>query len=165
PGAPAGRGGVGVMPEFIRPQRAIIVEGGGSGLELLGPVVVIAALALAAGAVLLWLVAHLVLIAAGVGVLGIGTLALVQFLKRWMVCVHDVPEPATAVRVTRGYPLPRNLAITQAPRAIAAPAQHIHLHFHGLPAEDIAAIIRRQETPGRPAIEEDPWSPSSSLPS
>ena len=149
---------MGLVPEFIRPQRAIIVEGGGGGLELLGPVVVIAAVAVAAGVVLLWLVAHLVLIAVVVGIVGVGTLVVMQLFKRWMVVVHDVPSraaPGQQAEISQGYPLPRHLAITQAPRAIAAPAQHVHFHFHGLPAEDAAAVIAQRGYTGRASIEKE----------
>jgi hypothetical protein len=31
----------------------------------------------------------------------------------------------------------------------------VHLHFHGVNAEDVAAIIRQQQPAARPAIEED----------
>lgn len=124
-----------------------VVSGLGSlmtGLvSALGPVVV-GAVALVA--VVAFVVANLLLIAAGVGVLGLGTLAVMQFLKRFMVVVHDPPRaaPNQTAEISRGYPLPRNLAITQAPRAIEAPAQHVHFHFHGMSAEDVVTITRKE---------------------
>ncbi|HEY6276836.1 MAG TPA: hypothetical protein VIX86_10945 [Streptosporangiaceae bacterium] len=54
------------------------------------------------------------------------------------------PEPPRVVhRITpavpwRSEPLPGT-------RAAIAPAQEVHLHFHGVDAEDIAAAIRHQQ--------------------
>jgi hypothetical protein len=54
-----------------------------------------------------------------------------------------------------------------AARPIEAPAQHQHLHIHGVPAEDIAAVVSRQRaiedrryhaTPGRRSIARQPAS-------
>ena len=35
------------------------------------------------------------------------------------------------------------------------PRPAVHLHFHGVSAEDVAAIIRQQQPAAQPAIEED----------
>lgn len=138
------------MPEFIRPQRAIIIEGGGDGF--------LAALATAAavlgiGAVVAWILGHIVVIlitaAAGGALIGGGVLATVRFLSRYTDCTPErAPQPA--------LPLSVQAAILARPRQAIAPAQHLHFHFHGVSAEDAAAIIRRQEMPARPAIEENP---------
>ena len=56
------------------------------------------------------------------------------------------PLPSKMVRAAQPLPQPRP-AIDRAP--------DIHLHLHGLAAEDVAAIIREQQPAARPAIEED----------
>ncbi len=51
--------------------------------------------------------------------------------------------------VTRAaQPLPQ-------PRPAIDRAPDIHLHLHGVSADDVAAIIRQQQPAARPAIEED----------
>jgi len=110
--------------------------------------------------------AHLVLIAwcaAGVGVVAVAFVI-------W--CRHvSNPSRLAEVRAIQSQPAgsPRAVAGATAEQAIPAPqpraigpAQHLHLHFHGMSTEDAAAIMRRQDDPARPAIKEDPWSPSSS---
>jgi hypothetical protein len=42
-----------------------------------------------------------------------------------------------------------------APRPAIERTPDIHLHLHGVSAEDVAAIIRQQQPAARPAIEED----------
>jgi len=42
-----------------------------------------------------------------------------------------------------------------APRPATERALDIHLHLHGVSAEDVAAIIREQQPAAWPAIEED----------
>jgi hypothetical protein len=48
-------------------------------------------------------------------------------------CTHITPAPP------KPSPLP-----SEPPPAIEAPRQH-HVHFHGVDAADVAAIIRRQQ--------------------
>lgn len=136
------------MPEYIRPRRAIIETGGSGRLAALAGVV---AVLLAVAAVVSWILAHLVVLAIGLGVIGMVEIAAVQFLKRYMVVAHDVhtlPQPVAPIAVQR--------AVLDPPRrALPPPVVHHHLHLHGLAAEDIAAVISRQESPARPAIEED----------
>jgi hypothetical protein len=42
-----------------------------------------------------------------------------------------------------------------APRPTIERTPDIHLHLHGVSAEDVAAIIGEQQPAARPAIEED----------
>lgn len=94
----------------------------------------VAALAAVVG-VVLFVLAHLVLIAAGLAVAAVVTGAAVWFLRRFMVAEwnHRAPRAALHATVTAE-------AISAAQRpAIEAPA--LHIHFHGISAEAAAAII------------------------
>lgn len=143
------------MPEFIRPRRAIIETGGGFG-DLLGPLILFGALALAIGAVVLFITAHLVLIAVTAAVLMTAGTAGVIFLRRYMMVVHE-PPPQPAL------PLAAQASLTAPPGRAIAPVVHHHVHLHGVTPDDVAAIMRQQAEPARPAIQETPWpSPSSS---
>ena len=57
---------------------------------------------------------------------------------------HARAKVPQRVAITRGYPLPRNLAITQGQRALPAPAEY-HVHLHGVSPDDVAAIVNRRE--------------------
>jgi hypothetical protein len=125
-------------------------DGGG-----LASILALVPAALAAVAVAVFVLAHLVAIAAGVAVLAVVTLAAVLFLRRFMVVdwaprrvPAALPVPATAL------PVPAAEAVS-APRraAIEAPAQHLHIHVHGLAPEDAAAVIR-QAVPARLAVDD-----------
>ena len=124
-------------------------DGGG-----LASILALVPAALAAVAVEVFVLAHLVAIAAGVAVLAVVTLAAVLFLRRFMVVdwapgrvPAALPVPATAL------PVPAAAEAVSAPRraAIEAPAQHLHIHVHGLAPEDAAAVIR-QAVPARQAV-------------
>ena len=56
--------------------------------------------------------------------------------------------PASPKMARAAQPLP-------APQPAIERAPDIHLHLHGVAAEDVAAIIRQQQPAARPAIEED----------
>jgi hypothetical protein len=56
------------------------------------------------------------------------------------------PLPPRVARAAQPLPAPRP-AIERTP--------DIHLHLHGVSAEDVAAIIGEQQSAARPAIEED----------
>jgi hypothetical protein len=96
-----------------------------------------APLALAAAAGLL----HLVLVAAAV-ILGLAAVGLVAFgAWRWHRYRHPDAARATAfppgsARAAQALPRP--------PRAIEQPGE-LHLHLHGMTAEDIAAILARHQ--------------------
>jgi hypothetical protein len=120
-------------------------DGGG-----LASILALVPAALAAVAVAVFVLAHLVAIAAGVAVLAVVTLAAVLFLRRFMVvdwAPAALPVTALPVAAAEAVSAPRRAAIE-------APAQHLHIHVHGLAPEDAAAVIR-QAVPARPAIEED----------
>jgi hypothetical protein len=121
-------------------------DGGG-----LASILALVPAALAAVAVAVFVLAHLVAIAAGVAVLAVVTLAAVLFLRRFMVvdwAPAALPVPATALPVAAAEAV-------SAPRraAIEAPAQHLHIHVHGLAPEDAAAVIR-QAVPARLAVDD-----------
>jgi hypothetical protein len=70
---------------------------------------------------------------------------------------RTAPPAFAEAKVVRAAPPP--LQERQAAELTATPGRKppsgLHLHFHGVTAEDVAAIIRPQETPARPAIEDD----------
>jgi hypothetical protein len=126
-------------------------HGGGSGLSEVVPVVLAVALlgpAAAAAAALL----HLVLIVMGVivGVVAAATAALLVWRwRKWQASAARA-MPLLPRKVARAAsPLP------QARRPPALPGESagelpggLHLHFHGVSLEDIAAILSRQAMPG-----------------
>jgi hypothetical protein len=134
-------------------------SGGGSCLGAALLVILGAALFINAAPVLLGAAAellHVFLIVAGV-VVGTGAAGVVGLLIwRWrrkrltaaraghalQGAVHPLPAVARAAQ-----PLPKRR------HAIERPA--VHLHFHGVNAEDVAAIICQQQPAAQPAIEED----------
>jgi hypothetical protein len=61
---------------------------------------------------------------------------------RTLGAVHPLPAVARAAQ-----PLPKPRPVIERPA--------VHLHFHGVNAEDVAAIIRQQQPAAQPAIEED----------
>lgn len=125
------------MPVFNNPRQAIIVEGGGS----LGVPLALAGVLAAIVALVAFVLAHLILLAVCTVVLAVATLGIVQVLKRYTVVVHgEVPvqRPVTLTATTVRQAIP-------ASRPAIAPTQHLHLHFHGVSAEDAATIISRRE--------------------
>jgi hypothetical protein len=134
-------------------------HGGGSGLGAALLVILGAALFINAAPAVLGAAAerlHVFLIVAGVAV-GAGAAGAVGLLTwRWrrkrltatraghafQGAVHPLPAVA---RAAQPLPKPRH--------AIERPA--VHLHFHGVNAGDVAAIIRQQQPAAQPAIEED----------
>jgi hypothetical protein len=81
---------------------------------------------------------------------GIGAAGLVGLLTwRWrrtrLGAARAMPPLPTKMAATQPLPEPRPV--------IERPA--VHLHFHGVNAEDVAAIIRQQQPAAQPAIEED----------
>jgi hypothetical protein len=129
-------------------------HGGGSGLGTAVLVLFGAALAVKAAGPVLAAVAelvHVLLIVAGV-IVGVGAAGLVGLLAwRWHRTQADAARamPPLPPRVARAaQPLPE-------PRPAIERAGDIHMHLHGVSAEDVAAIIRQQQPAARPAIEED----------
>ena len=146
--------------------------------------------AVAVGGVVAFLAAHLVLLALAAVALPVATLATVRYLRRYMVLVHKQPpprvrqaavatpalaRPRTALAGSRPA-LARPRAVFAGPRAalaqprpaLAAPAAAqltmggYHLHFHGVSAAEVAALLRhdgepaalRREDVALPAAEE-----------
>jgi hypothetical protein len=135
------------------PDGAHTHGSGGSGL---GPVVlVLLAVALlgpavtAAAAELL----HLVLIVAGVivgvAVLGVGGLLAWRWRRPRLDAARTTPPLLHQKVVRAAPPLPK---ARQLPEIPAAPGRELpgalHLHFHGVQAEDVAAIIERHRNDG-----------------
>jgi hypothetical protein len=50
---------------------------------------------------------------------------------------------------------PGTVALPRPARAISAAVVHQHLHLHGVDADDLAAIIRQQQSAAWPAIEDN----------
>jgi hypothetical protein len=127
-------------------------DGGGSGLgtavlvilavALLGPAVAAAATAVAAAVAEL---VHIVLIAVAV-LLGLGAAGLVA-LVAFRVSRGRHEAARVLYRVTPAPPRPSR-ALPEPRPAIEAPGQ-LHLHFHGVEAEDVAAIIQEQRERNR----------------
>jgi hypothetical protein len=122
------------------PDGAHTHGSGGSGL---GQVVVILLAVALLGPVIAAVVAelvHLVLIVLAVlaGIAGVGVVALAAFhVHRWRAggpARVSLPAP-TVVRAVQAPTEPRP--------AIERP-QEVHLHLHGVTAEDVAAIIERR---------------------
>jgi hypothetical protein len=117
-------------------------SGGGSGLGAAVLVLVGAALVVTIAGPVVAAVAelvHIVLIVAAV-LLGLGAAALVAYVA--LRLRHSRADRVTAVAFPRPVP-PRpgeSLSATRRP-AIGQPAE-VHLHFHGVAPEDIAAAIR-----------------------
>jgi hypothetical protein len=88
---------------------------------------------------------HVVLIAAGV-IVGLGTAALGGLLAyrlqrpRIDAARAMPPLPMKVARAAQPLPPPQRPAI-EAPR-------EVHLHLHGVSAEDVAAILARERLPG-----------------
>ena len=128
------------------PDGAHTHGSGGSGLGELVLVILGAALVVAvAGPVLAALaeILHVFLIAAGV-IVGVGAASLVGLLAwRWRRTQADAaratpPLPTKVARAAQPLPEPRP-AIERAP--------DVHLHLHGVSAEDIAALLNRRDGP------------------
>ena len=125
-------------------------HGGGSGLgEVLVILLAFALLGPAVAAAVAELV-HVLLIVAGV-IVGVGAAGLAGLLA-WQL-------RRTRVDAARAMP-PRTLVARAAPPLLQArraselpaapqrePPGGLHLHFHGLDAEDVAAILNRQDDP------------------
>jgi len=119
--------------------------GGGSGLlELVAAIIVIAVVASVAGPVVAAVgeLVHILLIAVAVigGLAAVGLVAFIAYLVRHRRSVSGAARaahPPALVRAARPLPPPRQ-AIERAPE--------VHLHFHGVTAEDVAAIL--QDSPG-----------------
>lgn len=100
------------MPEFVRPQRAIIIEGGADA----GGLVLIAAGIAAAAAVVLFIAAHLALLAAVAAVFVAVMTALIVAMRR-----AASPRRFTVNRLpATAPPAVRVISVTR-PRAIEAP--------------------------------------------
>jgi hypothetical protein len=134
------------MPEFIRPQRAIIETGGGSEWVVL--LVMLGAAALVVASLVLFVLAHIVLLACGVAGAGV---VLGSFLgwSRWISSPKRLVEVRKAERAAvpatkAAVALPRGWS-ANAPRALPAPPVEYHVHLHGVSADDAEAIINRRE--------------------
>jgi hypothetical protein len=118
---------------------------GGGGLGTAVLVLVAAALAVRVAGPVLSAAAglvHILLIAAAVilGLAGAGVVALIALRLRRMR-----PDMTRVVHRITPAP-PRAAAGRTAPQAIGpAPEVHVHHHWHGVSAEDVAAILARGE--------------------
>lgn len=134
------------MPTFHNPVRVDVIESGsGFPWELLGGLT-------AAVAVVLFVLAHLVVIAVGLAVAAVVTVAAVRFLRRFMVVGW---APRTQRATLQASVAARAVSEPQRP-AIETAAQHLHLHLHGWSVDDLAAFTARRDVPARPAIKEKP---------
>jgi hypothetical protein len=117
--------------------------GGGSGLlELVAAIVVIAVVVSAAGPVVAAVgeLVHILLVTAAV-LLGLAAVALVAYVAyrlRHKNAARAIASPPGMARAARPLPAPQRPAIGES-------AVHIHHHWHGVDAEDVAAIIRSQQ--------------------
>lgn len=156
------------MPTFIRPAQVDVTEDGGwlaTPLAILGACLAIAAVAafVLGHLVLLTVCAAVFAVVMGAVIVGLRWLASPRRLpaNRRMTIPRPAPSMITqtadlriqAIRVN-GEPMitgNRHQGGNRANRlTIGSPAQHLHIHLHGVPAEDIATILRRQESPLTP---------------
>jgi len=114
-----------------------VLLGAALAVNLAGPVV-------AAAAELL----HIVLIVAGV-IVGVGAVSLGGLLAwRWRHSQSDAARSDAARAIALPPRVVRAAQAAPQRRAIEAAGQvHIHHHWHGVTAEQIAAILRQQEDP------------------
>lgn len=117
------------MPTFTRPARAEIIEDGGGAIAQAAGA---AGVLLTIGAVVTFVLTHLLLLAVASAGLLAGTAAAVCFLRRFIVPRGARRTPA---------PPPRVLPASVRPAAALPAAQHVHIHLHGLAAQDLAAIL------------------------
>lgn len=138
------------MPTYFRPARVDITEdGGGLPIALLvmaGAAVMVVSAVLA---VIAFILGHLLLIiSAAVALAGAGVAVLVRL--RCYVIPREAVRPA---QIRRTALRPHAAARASAPprqAAIGAPAQHLHIHLHGVSPDDIAALLRQSGTNHRP---------------
>jgi uncharacterized membrane protein YebE (DUF533 family) len=122
-------------------------DGGGGGLlELVAAIVVIAVVVSAAGPVVAAVgeLVHILLIAVAVtgGLAAVGLVAFTAYRvrrRRSLPTAARVLQPPGQARAAQPLPAPQRPAIEP------APAVHIHHHWHGVDAEDVAAVLRRQQ--------------------
>ena len=122
-------------------------SGGGLG-EVLVILLAVALLGPAVAAAVAELI-HVLLIAAGV-IAGVGAASLAGLLAwRWRSrkdAARAMPPRTLVARAAPPLPQARRTAeLPAAPQR--EPPGGLHLHFHGLNAEDVAAILNRQDDP------------------
>jgi hypothetical protein len=134
------------------PDGAHTHGSGGSGLGTAVLVVIGAALAVKLAGPVLDAAAELLrvlLIAAGV-IVGVGAASLVGLIAwRWRSRKDAARAMPPRTLVARAAPpLPQARRAGELPAAPQGePPGGLHLHFHGLDAEDVAAILSRQDDP------------------
>lgn len=157
---------------------------GGAASALGSGAAIVAAGTVAVGGIVAFLAAHLLLLALAAVALPVATLAVVRYLRRYVLLVHRQaprrprqiavaapaiarPRPAQYARMVEAQRVravgagsaraiePR-LARPVDARQVqaldgAAPAQlamgGYHLHFHGVSAAEVAALLRREDDP------------------
>jgi hypothetical protein len=112
---------------------------GGGGLDPT-PILIVLAVALAAGPVMaaVGAIVHVFIVAAAVvlGVSAVGLIGLLIWRRQRRPEVARVIQSSVQARAAR--PLPES-------RPALEPRRELHLHFHGVDAADVAAIIRAQQ--------------------
>ncbi|HUY50131.1 MAG TPA: hypothetical protein VMV92_31250 [Streptosporangiaceae bacterium] len=131
---------------------------GSASSDIGGGAVILLAGVVTAGGIVAFLAVHLLLLAAATVAIPVATLAAVRFLRRYVVLVHK--QPARQVRRAALAALPVTIEAQPVP-ALEGPAARLavgsyHLHFHGVSAEDVVAIIRREGVAALPAVEHEP---------
>jgi hypothetical protein len=122
----------------------LVLVGAALAVKLAGPVV-------AAAAALL----HILLIAVVVilGLAGAGLAGLLAFrVRRRLDSAARTVSPRASLRCGPPSPLPPPRPEIEAPRRAPGPPGELHLHFHGVSAEDVAAILAHQDRP-RPEVD------------
>jgi hypothetical protein len=171
---------------------------GSTASDLGGGAAIVIAGAVAVGGVVAFLAAHLLLLALAAVALPVATLAVVRYLRRYVVLVHKQPprRPRQALVATPAIARPRpaiarpgtaqyariagawqaravqdhpavalepgsasgGLGIRPVPALDAPAAAQLamggyHLHFHGVSAAEVAALLRRDGEPALPRRE------------
>ena len=132
------------------PDGAHTHGSGGNGLGMVVLVIVAAALLGPAVAAAVAELLHVLVIMLAVlaGIAGAGVVALAAFhVHRWRAggtIQRPLPAPPRQ-RAVQGAPAPRAIQAPREPRPALERGGQLHLHFHGVAPEDVAAIIRSQQ--------------------
>ena len=130
---------------------------GGGGFDPMPILIIIGAIVLA-GPVLAAVaeLIHILLIAVAVlaGLAVVSVVAVLAFhVHRWRAggTIQRSLPAAPRQRVVQGAPAARAVQAPREPQPALEAPQEVHLHLHGISAEDVAAILARDRLPGDPS--------------
>ena len=115
-------------------------HGGGGVLDAVVPFAVVLGCAYVLAAVIGALIHLLIIVAVTTGAVFVAAIAGVVVVR---LCVGTRPAAQNRLLVQRSQPPPRPVQAPAPAPAIEAPRQN-HIHFHGVTAADVAAVLREQ---------------------